>query len=533
MVKLTLSSTKGTGARVFPHAGFLALTPLKIEGVVRTRLDEDNKYILASDVFVAVRCYEARIGRAGVSQTNLLVDYCMQLWSKPAGEQWAELGNGEWPFRLVLPPKVAGQGYSTASFQEYRVFWRVEAVLNHIPMTGLGSRQVKTYDLPLMRYDAGEPLPLAPSTWAQVGSSKSPTSLRYIINTPPFSLGPLELLPVSLKLSPSGPTASVHSVELAIERRLEFNHFPRDVASIDLNSTTNLVERPPPSPKSSSSSTFSSSSKVNTSIIASVDASDIPRDEKTGLFMKTVTLQIPAQKSSSHWAIGQTMQTPLVTLRFFLRIKVTLSTFESFDLAERELTIVSANESDRRQAMNMVRARSRDAARLPSPPPSPKAPRRPHTSSGPGTGRAKKSRSSRGTDAGTGGNTSGFPLPSPPSSLSPSFLPPHSPTSLAAEYHSFTPAHSPLPASSDCNSTSNTNNISDATPSTTNTNTADSFLSSPPPTSQIVQAWEEELERIAAQSRRRSAEMRGGSMKEKGRRIRMKIGIGIGIGGRG
>jgi len=72
--------------------------------------------------------------------------------------------------------------------------------------------------------------------------------------------------------------------------------------------------------------------------------------------------------------------------------------------------------------------------------------------------------------------------------------------------------------------------ISDPTPSTT---TANSFLSSPPPTSETVQAWEEELERIAAQSRRRSVEMLGGSIKEKGRRIKMKIGIGIGIGGRG
>lgn len=125
MVRLTLSSTNGTGARHFPHAGYLALTPLKVEGVVRTRLDGDRKPLLASDIVVAVRCYEARIGRTGITHSNLLVDYHTPLWSKPPHETWGEVGDGDWPFRLVLSPKLAG--HSTANFQEYRVFWRVEA----------------------------------------------------------------------------------------------------------------------------------------------------------------------------------------------------------------------------------------------------------------------------------------------------------------------------------------------------------------------------------------------------------------------
>jgi hypothetical protein len=125
MVKLSLSSTKGTGARYFPHAGYLALTPLKVEGVVSTRLDDDRKSILASDILVAVRCYEARIGHRGITHSNLLVDYHVVLWTKPPQDTWAEVGDGDWPFRLVLSPKLAG--HSTANFQEYRVFWRVEA----------------------------------------------------------------------------------------------------------------------------------------------------------------------------------------------------------------------------------------------------------------------------------------------------------------------------------------------------------------------------------------------------------------------
>ena len=125
MVTLSLSSNKGTGTRYFPHAGYLALTPLKLEGIVRTRLDDDRKPLLASDIFVAIRCYEARIGRTGISHSNLLVDHRLQLWSKPPRDSWAEVGDGDWPFRLVLAPSLAG--HSTANFQDYRVFWRIEA----------------------------------------------------------------------------------------------------------------------------------------------------------------------------------------------------------------------------------------------------------------------------------------------------------------------------------------------------------------------------------------------------------------------
>jgi len=124
MVSLSLASRHG-GTRSFPHAGYLALTPLKIEGVVRTRLDDDKKPLHAVDIHVALRCYEARVGPAGILHSRLLVDHSVALWSKPQDEPWAEIGDGDWPFKLSLPPRLAG--HSTASFHDYRVFWRVEA----------------------------------------------------------------------------------------------------------------------------------------------------------------------------------------------------------------------------------------------------------------------------------------------------------------------------------------------------------------------------------------------------------------------
>jgi hypothetical protein len=45
------------------------------------------------------------------------------------------------------------------------------------------------------------------------------------------------------------------------------------------------------------------------------------RDDE-GVWSKTLTLQWPAAKSHSRWAIGETIQSDLVSVKFFVRIKV-------------------------------------------------------------------------------------------------------------------------------------------------------------------------------------------------------------------
>lgn len=73
----------------------------------------------------SVRCIEARLGRVGVVHSNVLIEYNQVLWSKPPGVDWAELGDAELPFKIVIPPKTPG--FTCANFQDYRVFWRIEA----------------------------------------------------------------------------------------------------------------------------------------------------------------------------------------------------------------------------------------------------------------------------------------------------------------------------------------------------------------------------------------------------------------------
>jgi hypothetical protein len=143
MVQLTLLHPKGNqGLKYWPHAGYLGLTPVKVEGgpypnrlpsqisylsskVVRTKLDNDLKFLPSASITVGVRCYESRLGGFGTSHTNVLADYSQVLWSKPEDQEYVDVGNVEYSFHIVVP--VTSPGFSTAVFKEYRVHWRLEA----------------------------------------------------------------------------------------------------------------------------------------------------------------------------------------------------------------------------------------------------------------------------------------------------------------------------------------------------------------------------------------------------------------------
>lgn len=92
---------------------------------MRTRLDEDLRPVQAKAITVSVRAYESRQSRIGAPHTRLLVDYSQTLWRKPDGQAYADIGEFESPFKITLPKRVAG--FSTANYQDYRTFWRVEA----------------------------------------------------------------------------------------------------------------------------------------------------------------------------------------------------------------------------------------------------------------------------------------------------------------------------------------------------------------------------------------------------------------------
>ena len=63
--------------------------------------------------------------------------------------------------------------------------------------------------------------------------------------------------------------------------------------------------------------------------VAHVDSTGAFQKDATGTYAKSLTLQWPANKSNSHWAMGETMQTEMIKVRFFTHVKVRASIFSA------------------------------------------------------------------------------------------------------------------------------------------------------------------------------------------------------------
>ena len=126
MVQLTIVSTRGNAVRWYPVTGFLGLTDVKVEGIVRTRLEDDQRHLAATSIDVSVRCYEERIGKTGpTSRPTVLAEFAQTLWQKQPGRASEPVGDKDLPFHITIPKR--NKGASVMNFQTYRVFWRVEA----------------------------------------------------------------------------------------------------------------------------------------------------------------------------------------------------------------------------------------------------------------------------------------------------------------------------------------------------------------------------------------------------------------------
>ncbi|KAG2158446.1 uncharacterized protein EDB93DRAFT_670069 [Suillus bovinus] len=428
MVKLTLSSPKGNhGVRFFPCSGYLGLTPVKFEGVVRTEIEQDGKHLPAKDITVFVRCYEFRHGRLGTVQSKILVEHSVTLWRKPDNQDWAEIGNVEHPFRLTIPAHTAGP--STALyFQEYRICWRIEAVVNHAPIPGVGSRLLKHYDLYLIRHDlpgnASPPSPVTPPPTSYLSSlttkSRGP-SLRYRIILPTKPVGPLDIVSLQVTVQPLDSAVSIRSATAVVERRIQFselptlpsgtstpsaptlsshsylassresnshNHHsiaansydPTSAASSSndlshLSSTSSLISDTRPllpqqqSPVPSTSQATYTNERTTTHIYAHLESSHRFTRDSTGTWRQTLTFSWPDASPSSRWTVGETLQTGMVSIRFFIRVKLIVSSpnssAETVELDDQEIIVVSTNEAQRQLALSRYSAAGQSKSRSP------------------------------------------------------------------------------------------------------------------------------------------------------------------------
>ncbi|KAF8631440.1 hypothetical protein AX17_005117 [Amanita inopinata Kibby_2008] len=421
MVHLILSSPRGNqGLRYFPYSGYLGLTPVNIEGVIGTKLDSDLKPLQAKSISVSVRCYESRHGRVNIIQSNILAEYTQVLWSKPDNVDYDAISDLEFPFQITLPVDTAG--FSTSVFVDYRCLWRVEAVLEHAPIYGVGSFQVKHFELPLIRYDVPsyEQNPPKPVLSLQTTKPKAP-QIRYCVHSPASPVGPLDLVSVPIYLQPLESNVHIRSASLTIERRIQFDEITQSHACNSppsspmphINASKIKTTFPPPQPQfaflpspspvshstivshqdlnnahisgtssiaslassnassdkvtadgkrsfiapgiSSSSSRTLNSPKTVSNLIAGAESSGRFSKDCNGVWSKILTLQWPAAKSHSRWAIGETIRSNLVSVKFFVRVKVVVSSpagVGCIELAEKELLVVSTNETERQLAIS-------------------------------------------------------------------------------------------------------------------------------------------------------------------------------------
>lgn len=286
--------------------------------VVKVKHEEDIKPLAAKTLKVAVRCYESRLGRVNVIATNVVVDQTLVLWEKPPTSASAEIPDGEYPFKLLIPPETPG--LTTTIFQEYRVYWRVEATLEHLPIFGVGNRLVRHFELPLLRYDTPSHSPsisISPLS-IPIQSHKSRLPIYHCtFSTPPPSspVGPGELVSTFLRLEPIDPSFSIRSAIMSIERRLDLR------LQVD-NLSTN---RSSPTPPDVSTDSFSSlvdhspSKSMSTTIVKS-ETFEFSLDS-TGILSKTITVRWPLRKQH-RWTVGETMTSGLITVKFYMHLHV-------------------------------------------------------------------------------------------------------------------------------------------------------------------------------------------------------------------
>lgn len=282
--------------------------------------------------------------------------------------------------------------------------------IDHIPITGVGHRLLRYFDLPLIRYDAPSyslsAPPMSPtSAYLQTNKPRAP-SVRYNVSTPDHPVGPNDIIFASVTVQPLDPAVSVRSAVVAVERRIDLLSLPSGMSppptptmgpylhSDDVptpsSSTSNLSPTPhdydsaaysgvasssqitlesmssgrpllspssasplvPSSPPATPHSS-SASARTITSTVLSAEYTDIARD-RLGTFSKTATLQWPASRPHSRWALGETMHTSRATVRFFIRASIRVvgpSGSDVLELEPREISIAATSETERRLAL--------------------------------------------------------------------------------------------------------------------------------------------------------------------------------------
>ena len=218
----------------------------------------------------------------------------------------------------------------------------------------------------------------------------------YCVHAPTSPIGPRDLVSIPVYLQPLEPDTVIRSACLTIERRIQFKEdgsLPSPKSALLTSPTLTSaffcasgnafggVTSPPKSAKRRRPSTAPvnskfpmhafASPKIVSDLIADVESSGSFSKDRNDMWNNVMTLHWPAPKSASRWAIGETIDSKLVSVKFLVHVKVSIiyicdkivayidaikvsvaspTGIHSIGLAEKELLIVSTSEAERQHA---------------------------------------------------------------------------------------------------------------------------------------------------------------------------------------
>ncbi|KLT38325.1 hypothetical protein CC85DRAFT_38487 [Cutaneotrichosporon oleaginosum] len=307
----------------FPVVGYFGVTPVVLAGTVHVKVEEGGPKIPIRSVQVAVRCYESRDSMRSTRRDHVIYEKTKHIWHPPAGVQDEVLDGWEQPFKLSIPPEAAELARGTQNLREWRVRWRLEVMVEHVPIPHVGHRVAHAYDINV--YDHRSPSPSLPSPPAGMVLGSGATATHVHINPPPTAFGPSESLNVSFSVRPDDPSTSVKKLQLILERRVELLDGRRPVGG----STDDL-----PTPRrsrvhnlfrgSSPLSNRGTSEKPERVIVTRIaDAlCEVPPPGPNGAVWSMGSLQLP--RRGHNWAVGETTRTHLADISFEARVKITV-----------------------------------------------------------------------------------------------------------------------------------------------------------------------------------------------------------------
>lgn len=238
------------------------------------------------------------------------------------------------PFKLRIPLEVADQAAGSKSFREWRVKWRLVAIVNHKPIPHVGNRLTRAYPINIRDYRS--PPPRSPS--------EPGTSSQVVLSSPTSACGPLDVIPLSVSFRPD-PSTTIRKASVVLERRVEC-----------METSPRRDDGVPPKKSSRLSSMFTRSGlpdergkSITTPIVET--PIDVSSPDECGVSRGVGAMTLTQR--TGRWDIGATETTDLVDVSFALRVKYTVKVRNSTKEVVSEpvpVTIIAATAGERAEA---------------------------------------------------------------------------------------------------------------------------------------------------------------------------------------